>query len=303
MPCIIIEGPDGAGKTTLADALISHWAEVNPVGRATLLHRGPRVLDSIRDYEMPLQEFDLFTDLVICDRWHLGEEVYGPLLRGESKTTAAQFRHIEAYLRARGALVVLLDLPTETIQLRLKQRGGDDADWPIDKIDALRRGYTQLEERMTLPSLFFLKELDDLDTTALSILWAWQAHAPQPHPFKTLIGDVRSPRYLLLGDQKSALGDGLDAAFCPVPGSVGSYFLDLIDPADWVQTAIANANEEDLRALIRYVEPVEVVALGGRAAEACQREGVRHRRVPHPQFVRRFQHKQLGRYVKEIFTL
>lgn len=304
MPCIIIEGPDGAGKSTLAAALGDLW--INDYGKrpstAHLLHRGPSQLSSLDDYQLPLQEYDLYSDLVVCDRWHLGEEVYGPRLRGGSKTTEAEFRHLELYLRARGAVQVILDTSPEELKRRLIKRGDEDAKLTIDDLADLQRRYTAAEDKTQLPSLtFFGDGTWPVEKSAAQAMLFWSSQGPRHHDFKTLIGQPHQPRLLLLGDVKSDLAHGLEAAFVPRPGSIGSWLLPQI-PTDQLQgVALANANEEDVRALVDFVNPSRVVALGNNATNACRRARVQCESKFHPQYVRRFHHDAFETYAKDLF--
>lgn len=73
---IIIEGPDGAGKTTLAKQLCSEAGyayrhEGPPPASATALQHYAGILASL-------------TEPTLLDRFHLGELVYGPVVRGGS---------------------------------------------------------------------------------------------------------------------------------------------------------------------------------------------------------------------------
>jgi len=84
---ILIEGPDGSGKSTLIDGLIP----LLPKPRIKLNFRYPHE-ESVEEnlayargeYESTIR--NLFKELksthsIICDRFHLGEYVYGPVMR------------------------------------------------------------------------------------------------------------------------------------------------------------------------------------------------------------------------------
>lgn len=117
---VIIEGPDCAGKTTLADNMRRFTA-------AKILHRGPPEDDPFVEYTAELEDYrpEGLGKNVVCDRWHWGEMVYGPLLRGESKLSWDDFRKVEDFLLKRGAVVAFLwDMPSE-LEKRMKERGDD----------------------------------------------------------------------------------------------------------------------------------------------------------------------------------
>jgi len=79
---IIIEGPDGAGKTRLARELCERY-------EMAYRHEGPPPPDAnvYRHYLLGLVEAE---EPTVFDRYHLGEIVYGPLLREGSKITLSQ---------------------------------------------------------------------------------------------------------------------------------------------------------------------------------------------------------------------
>lgn len=117
---VIIEGPDCAGKTTLAENMRRYTA-------CKVLHRGPPEDDAFVEYTADLQSYqpEAIGANVVCDRWHWGELVYGPMLRGESKLDEEAFRAVEDFLLVRGAVVAYLwDTPAELAR-RLVQRGDD----------------------------------------------------------------------------------------------------------------------------------------------------------------------------------
>lgn len=108
MTMILIEGPDGVGKTVLARRLTDMYA-MNPVRHLTS-----------RDRDKPVREY--LTEAVayrgVYDRLHLSEAVYGTVLRGVSSLNHEDMRVITAAIRATGGLVVVV-LPTEVDYVRM----------------------------------------------------------------------------------------------------------------------------------------------------------------------------------------
>src|SRR5690348_14510865 len=102
---IILEGPDGAGKTTLANEIIRFFTGLSlhrhePI---ELLHKGPCISHPLDEYELPLINYRPGAKHIVCDRWHLGEAIYPAILKRNTKWDVAIDRHIELFLRSRGA--------------------------------------------------------------------------------------------------------------------------------------------------------------------------------------------------------
>lgn len=119
MPIIILEGIDGSGKSTLA----THLARQTTL-QPTTIHRGPIRTTVTDELLQPL--FDVEPDeLLIADRWHISELIYGPIYRGESRIDATALEDIEATLKLLGAVRVILQPPLSIIYRRLVKRGED----------------------------------------------------------------------------------------------------------------------------------------------------------------------------------
>ena len=121
---IILEGPDGAGKTTLAEALMAGFYRKWPSGTFTVEHRGPLSpdVDPVDEYTLPDYDPTDRTNLVVCDRWHLSETVYGPIYRGASRVDLAFH---EKWLDDRGALKLYVTAPLSVLTARVSERGDD----------------------------------------------------------------------------------------------------------------------------------------------------------------------------------
>ena len=119
VPIIILEGIDGSGKSTLA----THLKELSP-WPATIIHRGPIQTSVFEEYVAPLFEVDT-EELLIADRWHLSELIYGPIYRGESLVDEEFLDQIETVLSSLGAARFIVSPPFTEVGKRLKARGED----------------------------------------------------------------------------------------------------------------------------------------------------------------------------------
>ena len=122
---IIVEGPDGAGKSTAIDQLThALWKHkrgcvlVNPK-RSPNQHALIEYKERL-DFYQPGSGVDL-----ILDRSWYSEPIYGPIWRGTSSVTLYQRQQLEAWALAKGAVVVLLEETDETLVERVFSRSDD----------------------------------------------------------------------------------------------------------------------------------------------------------------------------------
>ena len=134
---IVLDGCDGAGKTTLAAALANRHghslvhAALTPAGtdlfakyHAILARPGPQVLD----------------------RSFVSELVYGPLDRGHSRLTFAQAARLAIAAAQRGGILVHLTGQPDQIAARLLARDGRAPSMP--RICALTSAYAEVFTRL-----------------------------------------------------------------------------------------------------------------------------------------------------------
>lgn len=124
---IIVEGPDGAGKSTLVNQLTEYIIHSTHARVMRLHARSPKPgSDSFKEYVVPLlgyRPYDPFH--VICDRWHLGERVYPKILGRETDMTREVFDRVEGFLDSRGAILVRPYVSVSTLKERIIRRGDD----------------------------------------------------------------------------------------------------------------------------------------------------------------------------------
>jgi len=311
---ILCEGVDGGGKSTYVDTLVktfrlAHDGETNPP-QVTVIHKGqpePGV-DAFTEYELPLDEPTLHAmirsprHLVVMDRWHAGELVYGQLYRGHSRLSEGGMLHVELTLTALGALKLLVQpRVAQVIKQRLLDRGEDFLE--LDHVHQVHawyetHGQTYLYHRAgAIPPGTALRAAAsmslDVDTVGIRHLPGYVGSA--------------APATLLVGDQRN---DGPRArpefprAFTPWDNAGSAiYLMNALLTANMRRgVGIVNANEPgvDLTTLGQLPYEVHVVALGNHASATLTRAGVRHEKVPHPQWWRRFKHSQVAAYGEAI---
>jgi thymidylate kinase len=291
---VVLEGPDGAGKSTAAEML--RVAAEEQGYSTSCLHRGPPKFHPLVEYEVGLGYIEQDYDVIICDRWHWGELVYGPIYRGESKLGTAGFRHVEMFLAARRALTVLMLPPLELLQSRVSERGDDYINH--EHLPLLRQRYVDLVQDHHTDLQFVHYKFTEVDARAIIDQYRLRPRGmPVMHP--SYIGHPPShAKYLLVGDARAERHRGHRTAFTPYADSSGSFLLDAL-PSDLVSDiAIINANP-DIDVAVDFAWD-RIVALGGVASAELDARGVEHVHVRHPQFARRFHHRRQFEYGQTI---
>lgn len=246
---IILEGPDGAGKSTLAREIATCLESRG--ARVVSTHTGPPSSPETalaECVESPYREYlpDNSADCIVTDRWSWGELVYGPIfrpqqnIRGFGAFGRGGWRYAELFAAARGAYVVLLNPPTELVAERLSARGDDMVN--VSQLGALSRSYTDVFDlarmsagvhiqtdvpRDMLPGLAdtivlaaAAREQECADNGALTRLRAWPDYVGKPDAPKLV------PTTDLLEDQVlglSSLGEDQWRDVGLLPGGRGLY--------------------------------------------------------------------------------
>lgn len=303
---IILEGPDCAGKTTIAEMLVKQLKLRDPGCDVILLHRGPpgdrHPLD---EYVMPLLAYRPGQHLhVICDRWHLGEWVYPAVLHRETQMDLAVFRWIELFLLSRGASTVVINPMPGILQTRMDKRGDEMID--REQLVALHKRYVYADRMSLTGYTNSMPSVDDIIAAAVGA----ESRAISPRTYTTLIGSP-APETLILGDVRNCVGNicthatrhsPLGPAFMPYPATSGQYLMRAVTKVRNV--AYANACDvDDVSKMWLDLGQPHVVALGVRAAKKLANAGIMHAAVPHPQFIRRFHYGGMRPYGKLINEL
>lgn len=121
MPIIILEGIDGSGKSTLA----THLKELSPWPATIKVGQIPQSTKTVFETLIaPL--FEVGPDeLLITDRWHLSELIYGPLYRDRSCIDIEALEQIETVLKSLDAMRIVISPTVEKVASRLEARGED----------------------------------------------------------------------------------------------------------------------------------------------------------------------------------
>lgn len=321
---IILEGPDGSGKTTLARTLEERVRESDPDAKIEVWHRGAPKRHALNEYAVPL--FDYRPGRrhhIICDRWHLGELVYSTVRRGGRTTlTPAVDLWLEMFLRSRGAYVVGTDqlIPADYAEV-FRRRGDADRLMQLDELDAVRDAYELHADRVD--QMIYTPRHVELGDASIQRLWCmtvseiiqWAAdielRAADLNDLVTYVGPP-TVDVLLVGDVRNNRTDVCEdpnrPAFVPYPPTSGDYLataLTIVQHAwrdERRRIGIVNANDvDDVRAAWERVgQPEHVVALGTYAHKTLQRVNIPHGMVPHPQYARRFHHDRVGRYAATL---
>lgn len=309
---IIIEGPDGVGKTTFIEGLKAHMTKTFPTHVIDVMRRGVPKQHPLDEYVTPLLDYVPRTKHhIITDRWHVGEWVYPSVLKRKTKADRATWYYIEMFLQSRGAIIVHLDDKEENIAQRVRDRG--DALIIPEMTPQIAQAYRFMYDEHLIRHTRFRVDGKLKNEHAyhwlISRAGELEHHASDVWPFKTFVGHP-SATTLLVGDIRHnvKLDDPSTyhdkPAFMPYPATSGHFLLKHLQ-RHTIHNGMAMVNAcdvDDIEKVISAVQPLLIVALGENAAKKIGTMGffTGFGAVPHPQYVRRFHNKSGDAYASVI---
>lgn len=300
---IILEGPDGSGKTRLAGILNEMIKREEPDSVVKYVKKSVPERHPLLEYE-DVSEVLLYrpnTGIhVICDRFHWGERVYPTVRNRPTQLDEPAWRHINATLSSRGALVVICNQYADVYPEVYRSRGEDMAQ--LDELPRVQKHFRELEFTTPLftTSFNWQSPMNGDATRILEVARRLDRSVTPLSDFTTYVGSSR-PIYLLVGDVRHGVDPSTDGgradltpAFVPHLGTSGHYLLDALPPVIADDFGVVNACDvDDVSALHRALGEPMTVTLGRNAHKATP---FAHGQVPHPQFVRRFHHDKKYAY-------
>lgn len=303
MRTIILEGPDGAGKSTLAAKLRQLGYAVVPFGVPPAAAQ--RHEESIfRFFFDPLYRRVQAGGRTVFDRLHLSDAIYGPLMRGGTLMTPRAEALIERYVEAADGQVVICLPPRWVAFANWLRRKGTEYVKEAKIFNQVYDGYVQLlfNHRRNRSFLWY----DYTRRTASSFARALAVCEGQPT--RGTVGS-QQPRFLFVGERPGRSSPcQADLAFMTTRGSSG-WLFDAVRDAGFQEREVAFTNALGTTGAPKpldvywqqFPEPPVVIALGKVAVEACAARFVPVFEIlDHPQHAKRFNAKHRDDYVRQL---
>lgn len=298
---IIIEGPDGAGKTTLVQ-----WIKKEP-GLTVVKPYYPKTNQLSYYLQTPAYYAGYF-----LERYYLSELAYPQFKVGRAVMEPWKQFQIEAAMMPFGPVIFYVRPSKETIKRNILTRGDDYID--EGDIDKMLMVYDKLIERSFIPHVKYDFENDDLEkkvTEAAELYIGREYRAANfRHHLSTgsleeggimIVGEVPSNKSVGNGYIKGFLSDKGSSAFlhqmlyeARVYDNTMPYFTNFWKGHDNMKDAVDAIVEE-----IEELKPRKIIALGKEAA-TCVPQG---EFLEHPSYVKRFSSGNTKWYIDKIKEL
>jgi len=312
---IVVEGPDGSGKSSLVSALHDAAASRWPDRSVVSFHMGKPEEETrewcLRQWATSIETTDWSDGLIgIADRWHWGEVTYAPLKRPHTCKDEygllglPGWRLVELALLSRGVVQFVVLQPIEVLQRRIAARGDDFVD--VSELERIRKLYLGGIEKSARVEIITPPDgdMDALPGVAERMLLIASERERETRNlalFPEYIGGPR-PSVLLVGDRRNNQVGTPIMPFFPVNSNSGDYLLSCLPDPFWKSVGIVNGSEVCGGRLLLLWETLgrpRIVALGRLAEKSIRNDMIPKDVVnvaPHPQYVRRFHHHDREEY-------
>ncbi len=283
----IVEGPDGAGKSTLADELAYRWP--SDLGRH---HQGPFYQNVLTETLHAVSRELYHHPHVICDRLHLGERIYGPVYRQHDMLGDAGQRVLERALLGLGQVAqVICYPPYESVEASWLSREQLEM---LDDVDQLSQTYRLYKTRGSmLPTTTYDWTRQTVEQLAdeLVTIRSPGNHGPG-------VGWFEHTSVLIVGEQINADQVNVNQPGPALPfvstNGCSAWLSEKLTGVDerwlyWVNALAPDGKPED-PAFIERLNPLGIIGLGTVAHDWLTAHGFEHERLDHPQFSKRFHH-------------
>jgi hypothetical protein len=180
---VILEGPDGSGKSTLKEALFKHYDFVEPIPKTLPTHKTTETMCGENASALNLAIYN--GKNVVLDRGWMSEDIYSKVLRrGPSRFTVAHRAMFERMALTAGVVVVLCNPGASTIIRNLSERG-DEHIRDIGTINQVIDEYKNFDLLTSLPIIDYNYRTMDLGAI-LEDVWDKQEGG---HTGKSLFGN------------------------------------------------------------------------------------------------------------------
>jgi thymidylate kinase len=281
---IILEGPDGAGKTMLARELVKRYKNARYVHHGVYKDAWPHHLATLLlPHSRPL----------IIDRFYPSETIYGNVYRSQD-TIGAKARMFERALLGRRAVLIMCRPPLDVCLASYRKRKTQEYLRDEESVMKVYRAYALYRSALdTLCYDFTAQTPKSWDHDGI-MLALDAALAEQPVNRTSGIGLAKPGNILIVGDRPS--GD-YDLPFVGKGGSsewlAALLNLDDVDERQlyWLN-AYNDTGKPKARDFMHYLKPRLVIALGNEARRWCDQTHTPCVLTSHPQHWKRFHHHE-----------
>jgi len=286
---IILEGSDKTGKSTLAKYIRAKYDFdyikcSRPKG------------DPYIEYMEILQKIATTGGNWVIDRFLIGESVYGPIYRGESKLDDVKIRNIELKALSLNPLLIYCYDDVKNIKKRFKELKEDFA--KTKDIEKILELYEEQVEKSILPCTFhhMMTPLDLIKTKRIDFII--EKLMDRGVYFNTVTGNTKNPAVIFVGESRNEnqkkeykkVGQPFDF------GPASKYlFKKIKETGNYIhKILIINSDSEEFKVVIeRFDNPNEIkrpkiIALGKKANNMLNILNIKHDLLPHPQYMNRF---------------